>query len=137
MPSIRVLVIGQSPLSPAFGEPDDPMHRIVEPNALAHGIAEDRAEQCHGAPGDTTTAAYDRETAWLGLLPACRLAGSDVVHEAFDIIPPDRLHRHPPEQRDDVPRDPATVGDQRGLLFGDLPPGQQAASFDVGEVLPA
>ena len=59
-------------MSPAFGEPDDPMHRIVEPNALAHGVGEDRAEQCHGAPGDTTTAAYDRETAWLGLLPASR-----------------------------------------------------------------
>ena len=48
------------------------MHRIVEPNALAHGVGEDGAEQCHGAPGDTTTAANDRETAWLGLLPASR-----------------------------------------------------------------
>ena len=89
-----------------FGEFDDPMHRIVEPNALAHGIAEDRPEQCHGAPGDTTTTAYDRETTWLGFLPGGRLAGSDVVHEAFNIVSPDRLDRHSPKQGNDVSRDP-------------------------------
>ena len=67
------------------------MRRIAEPNALAHGVGEDRAEECHGAPSDTTTATYDRETAWLGLLPGDRLAGSDIVHEAFNIVSPDRL----------------------------------------------
>jgi hypothetical protein len=34
--------------SSALREFDDPMHWIVEPNALAHGVGEDRAEQCHG-----------------------------------------------------------------------------------------
>ena len=72
---LPVLIIHQPSLSPPFGEFDDAMRRVVDPNALVYGIAEDRAEQCHGAPGDTTTAAYDRETAWLGLLPdlpSCR-----------------------------------------------------------------
>ena len=63
---------------------------------------------------DTTTAAYDRETAWLGLLPGGRLAGSDIVHEAFNIVSSDRLDRHSPKQGNDVSRDPTTVGDQRG-----------------------
>jgi hypothetical protein len=70
---------------------------------------------------------------WLGLLPGGRLAGSDVVHEAFNIVSPDRLDRHLPTQGNDVPRDPTSVGDQRGLRLGKLPPGQQATSFDVGD----
>ena len=37
-----VLIIGHLPLSSAFGELDDPVHRIVDASALAHGIAEDR-----------------------------------------------------------------------------------------------
>ena len=82
-------------------------------------------------------AAHDRQTAWLGLFPGGRLAGGDIVHEAFHIVPPDRLDRHPPEQRDDVPRDPAAIGDQRGLLLGELPPSQQSASFNIGEVFSA
>jgi hypothetical protein len=36
-----------------------------------------------------------------------------------------------------VLRDPTTVGDQRGLLLGNLPPCQQPVSFNVGEILPA
>jgi hypothetical protein len=59
------------------------------------------------------------------------------VHEPFDIIASDRLHRYPAEQRDDVPRDPPAIGDQRGLRLGDLPPGQHSACLDISEVLPA
>ena len=88
--------------SSALREFDDPMHWIVEPNALAYGVGEDRAEECHGAPSDTTTATYDRETAWLGLLPDGCLAGSDIVHEAFNIVSPDRIDRYTPKQWNDV-----------------------------------
>jgi hypothetical protein len=43
------------------------------------------------------------------------------VHETLDIILRDRDNRLPAEQRDDVPRDPATMGYQRALPCGDLP----------------
>jgi len=33
--------------------------------------------------------------------------------------------------------DPTAIGDQRGLLLGDLPSGQQSAGFDIDEVLAA
>jgi hypothetical protein len=59
------------------------------------------------------------------------------VHQFLDIVPRDRGDGLPPEQGDDVPRDPATVGNQRGFLLGDLPPCQQPTSFNIREVLPA
>ena len=72
-------------MSSAFGEFDDATRRVVEPNALAHGVGKYRAQQADGATGNTTATAHDRETAWLGLLLGGRLADSDVVHEAFDV----------------------------------------------------
>ena len=50
-----------------------------------------------------------------GLLSACGGSGGDIVHEAIDVVAPDRLHRHPPERRDNGAVDPATIGYQRGL----------------------
>jgi hypothetical protein len=56
------------------------------------------------------------------------------MHHRFHIVSRHCRDRHPTKNRLDVPGDPATVGNQRGLLFGDLSPGKQATSFGIRQI---
>src|SRR6185437_9060147 len=98
--------------------------RVVSAHALADCVSKDRTKQADSARCNTMPTTNDRQTAWLGLLAASSDAGSYIMHEGFNIIPSDRLDRHSAEQRDNMPHDPAAIGDQSGFLLGDLSPGQ-------------
>ena len=107
---------------------------VVEPKTLANSIGKDGTEQPDTTTGNTTPTRNDRQTAWLGLLPGGRLARSDIMHEAIDIVARDRSHRPPTVQVDGVARDPATVAfvlraftvalklDEEFAVGGRLPP---------------
>ena len=113
------------------------MRWIVDPNALAHGVAEDGAQQATvrpATPRPPRTIERPRGLVFslVAVLPAamsCMKRSTSSRLTVFAGIRPSRGTMW----RAIRPRSEISVD----FLLGDLPPGQQAASFNVGEVLPA